>query len=200
MTEKLTRKKRNVGILLFESAELLDFAGPFEAFSVASELNNYELFDVFAVAKQLNPIETINGLSVNPKYDFNNCPSIDILIIPGGVGTRKLMVDADSLSWIEAKHLSSELTISICTGAMVLGKMGLLDNQSFTTHHEVFDEMASIAPLANLIKMKRFVKADKIYTAAGISAGIDLSLHIIETLHGKEIAKNVARYMEYTKY
>jgi transcriptional regulator GlxA family with amidase domain len=198
--EEFTKRKRSVGILLFENIELLDFAGPFETFSVASELNNYELFDVFAVAKDLKPIETINGLSVNPKYDFISCPKIDILIVPGGVGTRKLMEDSLSLNWIQSIHETSELTISVCTGAMVLGKMGLLNNLSYTTHHQVFDEMEKIAPLANLIKMKRFVKAEKIYTAAGISAGIDLSLHLIETLHGKEVAKNVARYMEYTKY
>jgi transcriptional regulator GlxA family with amidase domain len=198
-TEQLKRK-RSIGILLFENIEVLDFAGPFEVFSVASELNNFELFDVFAVAKNLEPINTINGLSVNPKYSFSNCPHIDILIVPGGVGTRQVISDTETLEWINTIHQTTELTVSVCTGAMILGKMGLLNNRSFTTHHLIFDEMQQIAPLAKLIKMKRFVNDGKIYTAAGISAGIDLSLHIIENLHGRDIAKGVARYMEYTKY
>jgi transcriptional regulator GlxA family with amidase domain len=155
---------------------------------------------VFSVSKSIEPIQTINGLSVNPKFSFNDCPSIDILIIPGGVGTRDLLNDNETLQWIETIHKNTEITVSICTGAMILGKMGLLNNKSFTTHHLIFDEMQQIAPLAKLIKMKRFVKSDKIFTAAGISAGIDLSLHIIESLHGRDIAKGVARYMEYTKY
>lgn len=192
--------KRNVGVLVFPNAELLDFAGPFEVFSVASELNNYSLFDVFAVAKSTEPITTINGLSVNPKYSLNNCPKIDILIIPGGVGTRDLLNEKETLQWISHTHQTTEITLSVCTGAMILGKLGLLNSKSYTTHHLIFEDMQQIAPLAKLVKMKRYIQDGKIYTAAGISAGIDLSLHIIETLNGKEIAKNVARYMEYTKY
>lgn len=193
-------KKRNVGILIFDNVELLDFAGPFEVFSVASELNNFELFNVFTVSKNLEPIETINGLSVNPKYDFNSCPNIDILIIPGGFGTREVMKDYETLKWIEKVNLTTDITLSVCTGAMVLAKLGLLDGQKYTTHHLVFDEMHSIAPLAKLVQNERFVKAGKIFTAAGISAGIDLSLHIVEVLFGKKVAQDTAKYMEYNSF
>lgn len=193
-------KKRNVGILIFDNVELLDFAGPFEVFSVASELNNFELFNVFTVSKNLEPIETINGLSVNPKYDFNSCPNIDILIIPGGFGTREVMKDDETQQWIDMTHKTTEYTISVCTGAMILAKLGLLDGQQYTTHHLVFYEMHSIAPMAKLIKNERFVKAGKIYTAAGISAGIDLSLHIVELLFGKKVAQDTAKYMEYNSF
>ena len=192
--------KRNVGILLFNNVELLDFAGPFEVFSVASELNNFELFNVFAVAKNPEPIETINGLSVNPKFEFSNCPQVDILLIPGGFGTRKVMIDNESLKWIEKVHQTAEHTLSVCTGVMVLAKLGLLDGQNYTTHHLVFEEMDSIAPQAKLVKNERFVKAGKIYTAAGISAGIDLSLHLVEILVGKKIAMETADYMEYLHF
>lgn len=193
-------KKRNVGILIFDNVELLDFAGPFEVFSVASELNNFELFNVFTVSKNLEPIETINGLSVNPKYDFNSCPNIDILIIPGGFGAREVMKDYETLKWIEKVNLTTDITLSVCTGAMILAKLGLLDGQQYTTHHLVFYEMHSIAPMAKLIKNERFVKAGKIYTAAGISAGIDLSLHIVEVLFGKKVAQDTAKYMEYNSF
>jgi transcriptional regulator GlxA family with amidase domain len=186
-----------VGILLFRDVELLDFAGPYEVFSVASELNSFELFDVFSVAKSLEPVVTINGLSVNPKYSFANCPTIDLLVIPGGVGARRVINDQTILDWISEMHASTKFTLSVCTGAMILGKLGLLNNAEYTTHHLVFDDMKRIAPKAILIKNKRYIKNGKIYTAAGISAGIDLSLHIVGNIFGQKVASQTARYMEY---
>ncbi|MFT5619644.1 MAG: transcriptional regulator GlxA family with amidase domain, partial [Arenicella sp.] len=123
---KITSKKA-VGILLFDQVEVLDFAGPFEVFSVASEVHDFSLFDVFTVAQSKQPIIAVNGLSVNPKYDFSDCPDVNILIIPGGVGTRALLKNQLLLDWVADKHLKSDLTLSICTGSGVLGKLGLLE-------------------------------------------------------------------------
>jgi len=189
--------KRNVGIFIFDDAEVLDFSGPFEVFSVASELHEYSLFDVFTVAQNTNPITAVNGLSVNPKYDFNSAPPIDILIIAGGGGTKSLINNEEVLNWVKRVHDKSELTLSICSGARVLGKLGLLDEKEYATHHLVYDHLAEIAPKGIPVKSRRYVQTGKIYTSGGISAGIDLSFHVLDILHGKAIAKTTADYMEY---
>ena len=193
------KEKMSVGILLFENAEVLDFAGPFEVFSVTSELNNHELFDVFTIGETRAPIIAVNGLSVNPKFDIKSCPHIDILIIPGGYGTRDLTHNSVVLNWINKAYLESEITMSICSGATLLGTLGLLDDRPYCTHHEVYERMQSIVPTGIPQPNLRFVCADKIYTSGGISAGIDLSFHVVEKLHGLQIAERTAKYMEYER-
>lgn len=190
-------KKRKVGILIFEDAEVLDFAGPFEVFSVTSELNNFEPFEVFTVAENLNPVTAINGFSVNPTHDFYTCPELDILIIAGGFGARKIKESQKVLDWVASVHQQTEFTLSICSGSLILGSLGLLKSKPFCTHHQVYPLMEEIVPLGLPQKEKRFVKAGKIFTSGGISAGIDLAFHIVEELLGKKIAKNTAEYMEY---
>mgnify|MGYP001177074054 FL=1 len=192
-------KKRNVGILIFDNAEVLDFAGPFEVFSVTSELNNFEPFDVFTVGEKSTPISAVNGLSVNPRYNFNNCPRIDVLIIAGGSGTRKLMKNKKVLDWIDKVHQKTELTISICSGARLLGLLGLLDDKPYCTHHEVYEHMKEIVPTGKPQQKQRFIKAGRIYSSGGISAGIDLSFHIVEKLLGEKTTKQTATYMEYNR-
>ncbi|WP_299533528.1 DJ-1/PfpI family protein [Ulvibacterium sp.] len=190
-------KKRNIGILIFDHAEVLDFAGPFEVFSVTSELNNFEPFDVFTVGESLESISAVNGLSVNPKYDFKNCPTIDILIIAGGSGTRKLMKNNAVLNWISQVYQKTELTLSICSGSRLLGVLGLLDDKPYCTHHQVYEHMQELVPTGDPQQEKRFVSTGNIYTSGGISAGIDLSFHIVAKLLGEESANRTATYMEY---
>lgn len=191
--------KRNVGILIFEDAEVLDFCGPFEVFAITSELNDYGLFNVFTVAKTVNPVTAVNGLSVNPDYSFKIAPAIDILIISGGSGSRIQMNDADTLNWVKEVHRQTEYTVSICSGSRILGALGLLDNQPFCTHHEVYEHMQEIAPRAIPQRHKRFTNFGNVYTSGGISAGIDVSFHLVEKIHGPEIAQKTADYMEYTR-
>ena len=190
-------KKRNIGILIFDNVEVLDFAGPFEVFSVTSELNNFEPFNVFTVGEMSAPIRAVNGLSVNPTFDFNTCPSLDVLIIAGGSGTRKLMEKKNVLDWIHKVHQKSELTLSICSGARLLGVLGILDGKPYCTHHEVYEHMKEIVPTGKPRRKQRFINTGKIYTSGGISAGIDLAFHIVEKLLGKKVAKLTATYMEY---
>ena len=190
-------KKRNIGILIFDDAEVLDFAGPFEVFSVTSELNNFEPFDVFTVGENLEPISAVNGLSVNPKYGFNNAPHIDILIIAGGTGTRKVIENTTVLNWVDKVHQKTEFTLSICSGSRLLGKLGILDHQPYCTHHLVYEDLKKLVPTGQPQPEKRYVNAGKTYTSGGISAGIDLSFHLVERLLGEEIAKQTADYMEY---
>ena len=192
-------KRRNIGILIFDDAEVLDFAGPFEVFSVTSELNNYEPFDVFTVGEKLAPIRAINGLSVNPTYDFSNCPNIDILIIAGGSGSRKLMENKNVLDWIDKVHKETEFTVSICSGSRLLGVLGLLNDQPYCTHHQVYEDMKEIVPSGKPQLKQRFINTGKIYTSGGISAGIDLSFHLVEKLLGEKVANETATYMEYNR-
>lgn len=189
--------KKNTAILIFDDAEVLDFAGPFEVFSVASNLHNDQLFNVFTIAPQKQPIAAVNGLSINPDYAISEHPKIDILIISGGVGTRKLLDDRELLDWVAAVHEQTQITVSICSGSRILGQLGLLNRKRYCTHHEVYGNMDLIAPEAIPMKHKRFAKAGKIYTSGGISAGIDLSFHLVETLVGKDAAVATAAYMEY---
>jgi len=194
-------KKRVVGILIFKNAEVLDFAGPFEVFSVASQIHNYELFDVKVIAKTKEPIVAMNGLSVNPDYSFEDAPELDILIISGGMGASLVVNDEASLDWVSKTVEKSELTMSVCTGAAILAKLGMLDDKPYCTHNTVYPFIEKMVPSAKPQKDQRFIQSDtKLYTSAGISAGIDLSFHIVEKLFGKEVAKNTAAYMEYKGY
>lgn len=191
------KMRRNIGILLFDDVEVLDFAGPFEVFSVTSELNNFELLNVFTVAEKQATILAKNGLMVSPKYDIDNAPKIDVLIIPGGDGAKKILDNEIILNWINEIHQTTEITMSVCSGATVLGKLKLLDGLPYCTHHLVYERMGKIAPTALAQKDKRFVAAGKVYTSGGISAGIDLSFHLVEQFFGKAVAQKTAEYMEY---
>ncbi len=189
--------KRNVAIFIFNNVEVLDFAGPFEVFSVTSELNNYEYFDVYTVAEKPGAITAVNGLNVNPKYCFADCPRPDILIIPGGVGSRVAMNNSHVVEWVKASSQEAELVLSVCSGVRILAKSGLLDGLEVTTHHEVMEHLQELAPTATLRENVRFVDTGKIMTSGGISAGIDLSFYVVRKLLGEEIAAKTARYMEY---
>lgn len=188
---------RNVAILLFDDVEVLDFAGPFEVFSVTAELNNYNLLNVFTVAEQQANIIAKNGLTVLPKFSISNTPKIDVLVIPGGDGAKKILDNEVVLNWINTIHKSTEITMSVCSGATILGKLGLLNEQPYCTHHQVYERMEKLAPTAIAQKDKRYVAAGKIYTSGGISAGIDLSFHLVAQFFGKAVAQKTAQYMEY---
>ncbi len=173
--------------MLFDDVELLDFAGPYEVFGVADELNNHSLFDVFTISESGREIRTVHGLLVRPAYSTQNSPRIDILVIPGGDGTRAVTRNQALLGWIRETYNQAEITCSVCSGARIPAVLGLLDNQEFTTHHAVVDDVLAIAPKSIYRKKRRFVDNGRLMTAAGISAGIDLSLYIVEKLHGTSV-------------
>lgn len=191
----------HVGIYLFEDVEVLDFAGPFEVFSVASQLRNYQNFHVFTFSDKGEKIKAINGLSVNPDFSLTSAPKIDYLILPGGNGTNQVILQQDVMLLLAAKIDHSKWTMSVCSGSRILGILGLLDGKPYCTHHLVYESMAEIVKNGFPKKGERFIQADKkTYTSAGISAGIDLSLHLLEATFGKELAKETAEYMEYIPY
>lgn len=187
----------NVGIFLFNDIELLDFAGPYEVFSVTSELNDYKLFKVFTVSEGGAGIRSVNGLKATPDYSFDNHPPIDILVVPGGVGTKAEIVKKPVLDWVSRACESSRITMSVCSGARILGALGLLDGLQSVTHHEVIEHLAQIAPKTIIRPDERFIDNGKIMTSGGISAGIDLSLHVVGKLYNKAIAAKTIKYMEY---
>ncbi len=189
--------KRTVAILLFDEIEVLDFAGPFEVFAVTDELSGHQLFRVVTVAPEQRAIRARNGLSVNPDHALADCPRPDILIVPGGFGTRALLKNQPVLDWIKAINATAEIVASVCTGSVVLGRAGLLDGLKATTHHECFELLRTHAPRTTIVETDRFLDNGRILTAAGISAGIDMSLHLVARLHGAAVAEKTARYMEY---
>lgn len=190
----------NVGIFLFNDIELLDFAGPYEVFSVTSELNNYQLFNTFTISGNGVEIKSVNGLRAVPDFSFTNHPPIDILIIPGGIGTIAEIKKQEVLDWVSKTCRSSKITMSVCSGARILGKLGLLNHLESTTHHEVIEDLRKIAPLTIIKQEKRYADNGKIMTAGGISAGIDLSLHIVNKLYGEAIVNKTIRYIEYDNW
>lgn len=189
--------RRTVAILLFDEIEVLDFAGPFEVFAVTDELSDHNFFRVVTVAQERRAIRARNGLSVNPDHAFADCPPPAILVVPGGFGTRALLKNQPVLDWIRSVNATAEIVASVCTGSLVLGRAGLLDGLPATTHHECFALLREHAPRATVVETERFTDNGRILTAGGISAGIDMSLHLVARLHGAGIAQKTARYMEY---
>lgn len=187
---------RNVAILIFDDVEVLDFCGPFEVFGVTGRNDNPKPFNVYTVAEK-SPITARNGLSVNPTYSLDNCLPPDILLVPGGFGTRREMHNATIINWIQAQFPKVELMLSVCTGALMLGKAGLLDGLSATTHFRAEDELREAAPNTTLCMRERYVDNGKVITSAGISAGIDMALYTVGRLLGAEVAAETAYYMQY---
>ncbi len=192
----------NVGILLFNEVEVLDFAGPFEVFSTASRVNDrisprsQRLFDVFTVAEELNPLLARGGLQIIPQYSIFSHPKIDLLIIPGGIITNELVKD-HIVSWILDASKIADITASVCTGAFLLAKAGLLKDKKAITHWEDIDNLVSMFPDIKIQKNFRWVDEGAIVTAAGISAGIDMSLYLVSRLANKDLAILTAKQMEF---
>jgi len=187
----------NIGVYLFNKVELLDFAGPYEVFTVSSELSGYKLLKTFTVSSDGKMITTVNGLKVQPDYSFQNHPPVDILVIPGGNGTKKEIKKQEVLDWVSKTIESAEIAFSVCSGARILGKLGLLANQEAVTHHEVFEDLKRISPDTRINPEKRFIDDGRIITSGGISAGIDVSLYIVERKFGKTVRDKTTVYMEY---
>ncbi len=192
---------RTVGILIFDEVEVLDFCGPFEVFSVSRpegvKDDEASLFQVFTVAQEDKIVRCRGGLLVEPHYTTETVPPLDILIVPGGQGTRRERHNQNLLGWLEAQNKQTELTLSVCTGAFLLAERGLLDGKKATTHWGSIGFMRETYPQVEMLEEVRYVDEGRIVTSAGISAGIDMSLHVVEKLHGQEVAMWTARRMEY---
>ncbi len=189
--------QRTVGIFVFPDVEVLDFCGPFEAFSVAGREIVPGSFRVLTVAEHAGPVLARNGLSVNPHHTFADAPPIDLLIVPGGMGTRPLMHVPAVLEWIAHRAAQAELVLSVCTGALLLAKAGLLAGLEATTHHGALDLLRASAPETRVRDDARYVDNGRVVTSAGVAAGIDMSFHVIDRLLGRDAALATARHIEY---
>lgn len=191
-----------VGIYIFDEVEVLDFAGPFEVFSVASRVKARwqadapKPFEVFTVADSHRSVRARGGLMVQPNFEITNHPAIDLLIIPGGVVFEELQ-RADIIGWISRAATMTTITASVCTGAMLLGKAGLLRNKTVTTHWADIAETRAMFPETIVQENVRWVDTGAVVTSGGISAGIDMSLHLVARLETEELAARTARQMEY---
>jgi transcriptional regulator GlxA family with amidase domain len=197
---------RNVAIFIFDEVEVLDFAGPYEIFTASGGRNGKPPeFNVFTVAEK-SPITAKKNLIVVPNYSFENCPKPDVLVIPGGggyltngtpQGSRREMNNPKLLEWLHIHAPQAEMILSVCTGALILAKAGLLENLAATTHFKSIDALREIAPNTEILPEKRWIDNGKIIVSAGVSAGIDASLYAVGKLLGEEIADETAHHIQY---
>ncbi|MCH8127195.1 DJ-1/PfpI family protein [candidate division KSB1 bacterium] len=188
---------KKVAILIYDEVEVLDFCGPFEVFSVCGRRDQSNPFNVYTVAEKSGPVLARNQLSVNPKYSITDCLQPDILVIPGGFGARREMNNQNLVEWIKKCNEKAELILSVCTGALLLAKAGLLEGLSATTHHGAFELLEEIAPNTRVKRGERIVDNGRIILSAGVAAGIDMSFYVISKLLGEEQALETAQYIEY---
>lgn len=187
----------NIGIYLYDKAEVLDFSGPYEVFQTARRLaDNSAVHDVFLIAQKEEPVIARGDYLVVPHYTLENHPSVDVLIVPGGVHQNELL-KTEVIDWLQSQRNRTQLIASVCTGAFLLAKAGLLEGLSVTTHWEDLEELSRSYPGLKVIGNQRWVDCGRIVTSAGISAGIDMSLHLVARLGGEELARKTARQMEY---
>jgi transcriptional regulator GlxA family with amidase domain len=198
--------KLQVGIFIFDDVEVLDFAGPFEVFSrtrLTPGLDSRHSDEtapcrVFTIAAHSGPITATGGLQVVPDCDFAAERPVDLLIVPGGFGTRPLLQNPAVLDWIRRRAGSARQVTSVCTGALLLARAGLLSGRRATTHWGALDLLASLDPSIQVERTRRVVE-DGVVTSAGVSAGIDMALTLVENLWGSDVPEDTARYMEYPR-
>ena len=184
----MTQSDLRVAVLLFEGAEEIDYAGPIEVFGASGA-------KILTVGQSKATVESVYGLKVTPDYDFSDLPEVDVLLVPGG-GVTEAWKNPKLLNWIKERSKKVRVVMSVCSGAFILGKAGLLDGISSTTTLVMRPQLVKNFP-ATTVVAERFVDTGKVITTAGLSAGIDGALHLVERELGTERALSAARYMEY---
>ena len=186
----------NIGIYIYNQAEVLDFSGPFEVFSVANRLAKLG-WNIWLVAEEESLVEARGVFQVKPHYSIQNVPELDVLIVVGGVHSDELR-KTEVINWIRKTTEKTQITASVCTGAFLLPEAGLLDGLEVTIHWEDIPDLQRNYPNLQVRKGIRWIEQGKLFTAAGISAGIDMSLELVARLAGAELAEQTARQIEYT--
>ena len=186
----------NIGIYIYNQAEVLDFSGPFEVFSVANRLANLG-WNIWLVAEEESLVEARGVFQVKPHYSIQNVPELDVLIVVGGVHSDELR-KTEVINWIRKTAEKTRITGSVCTGAFLLAEAGLLDGLEVTTHWEDISDLHRNYKNLQVREGIRWIEQGKLFTAAGISAGIDMSLELVSRLASAELAERTATQMEYT--
>ena len=185
----------NIGIYIYDDAEVLDFSGPFEVFSTAKRLANND-WNVFLFAEKSILVKARGGFEVNPHFSFETVPNIDLLIVVGGVHTEELR-KPNVINWIKQYAAESDIVASVCTGAFLLAKAGVTVDHSVTTHWEDIADLRREFPELNVQEDVRWVKQGNLVASAGISAGIDMSLFLVSEIASMDLAVKTARQMDY---
>jgi transcriptional regulator GlxA family with amidase domain len=186
-----------IGIALFQDAEELDFAGPWEVLAAWAQQWPDDGVEVLTVAESLEPVRCAKGLRVVPDATWETAGKLDVLVYPGGMGTRPQLADEDVLERLRGLAATGTLMTSVCTGSLVYAAAGLLDGRPATTY---WDQLGYLPTLGRDIDVRpdaRFVDSGEVVTAAGVSAGIDMALHLVARLHSPERARDVRRYIQY---
>ncbi|MCD5973611.1 DJ-1/PfpI family protein [Pseudomonas syringae] len=192
----------NIGIYVYDDVEVLDFAGPYEVFTTATRMHlrksrdDRALFNVFTIGRTLDPIRARAGLKVDPDFSIDDHPVMDCLIVPGGVVNAELE-KADVIRWISGQSVPERVVAAVCTGAFLLVKTGKLAGKQVTTHWEDIDDLKEMFPSVDVLSTLRWVDEGAFVTSAGISAGIDMSLHLVERLHSRELAERTALQLDF---
>ncbi len=181
-----------VAFVISNNANVIDMTGPWEVFQDTTTAGDQSGFELFTVSESADAITMTGGLRIVPNYTFANAPHPDVVVIGAQEGTPHLS------DWLQDRATDSRVVMSVCTGAFKLANAGLLDGKKATTHHEFWDAFAKKFPKVDLQRGNRFVQSsDVIYTAGGLTSGIDLALHIVEKFYGREAADRTAAYMEH---
>ena len=186
-----------IGIALFDGAEELDWAGPWEVLAAWSKQWPDDGVGVFTLARESGPITCAKGLRVLPNETWETAPALDVLVYPGGRGTRRELADEAVLEWIHGIASGGAVVSSVCTGSLVLAAAGLLDGKPATTHWGSLEYLPQLGTDIEVRPEDRFVDNGNVITAAGVSAGIDMALHLVARLHSPERAREVRRYIQY---
>ena len=186
-----------IAVALFEGAEELDWAGPWEVLAAWAQGWPDDGVEVFTVAQSDGAVVSAKGLRVLPDYTWETVPDFDVLVYPGGRGTRPQIGDERVLSWLRGLADTGTLMTSVCTGSLVFAAAGLLDGAPATTHWESLDQLADLGTDIEVRPDDRFVDNGAVITAAGVSAGIDMALHLVSRLQSTQRAREVRRYIQY---
>ncbi|MCX2742598.1 DJ-1/PfpI family protein [Mangrovivirga sp. M17] len=190
-----------VGFFIYDNMELMDFAGPWEVLSVAAELvKDKHSLKLYSFADVSRPVNTINGVTITPDFVIDEIPDTNLLIIPGGNGSKRIIDQDHIMNRLKEIISFTELTATVCSGARIAASLGLLKEKKFTTHYSVFDDVLKIEPTANPDFDNRFMHDDRIVTSAGVSAGIDMAIYLVSTIFDDEVAQKTARFIEYPYY
>ena len=185
------RNTRTVGIVLFDGFEVLDVYGPLEMWAHVKE------FNVVTVAESSGPIRSAQGIETIAQYSFEDCPRLQILVVPGGMGTRVEVKNEALLGFLRERDQESEITASVCTGSSLLAKAGLLDGYKATTNKHFFEHALEQHGKVEWVREARWVDDGKVITSSGVSAGMDMALHLVRRLYGEERARQIAAGAEY---
>jgi transcriptional regulator GlxA family with amidase domain len=186
-----------IGVFVFDGAEELDFVGPWEVLTMWAQTVPDDGVDVRLVAQREGPITCAKGMRVLPDTTWDTCPPLDVLVFPGGRGTRHQLGDEAIGEWVTGLHDAGTLMTSVCTGSLVYADNGLLDSRPATTHWSTLDALAALGTDVEVRPDDRFVDSGNVITASGVSAGIDMALHLVQRLAGTETAQMVRRHIQY---